>query len=300
VELASTPYYPQQTYQCGPAALATVLVASGVAVTPQELTAKIYLPERRGSLQAELIAASRRHDRVAYPLAPNLHAMLKELQGGNPVLVLQNLGINPIPRWHYAVVIGYVPEDHALILRSGTERRRTTDIDRFLRTWRRAGNWAFVGLPADRLPADPDLDRYLDAVAGLESAGRVETAIEAYATATRRWPGSSAAWYGLGNAYYLDGSFAEADAAYRKSLALRPGNAAARNNLAQSLLARDCLHAAAHTVKAALVLDGIAPNIRVELEETQRDIKEKAQAGHRESPMCPVGYPSHQDHPPVG
>jgi hypothetical protein len=293
VELASTPFFPQQAYQCGPAALATVLVTSGVAVTPQELTTKIYLPERRGSLQTELIAASRRYERVPYALAPNLNAMLKELQGGNPVLVLQNLGINLIPRWHYAVVIGYVPEDHALILRSGTERRRTTDINRFLRSWRRAGNWALVIFPPDRLPADPDLDRYLEAVAGLESAGRVEVAIEAYATATRRWPDSPAAWYGLGNAYYLDGSFDEADAAFRKSLALRPDNAAARNNLAQSLLARDCLTAAAETVRAALALDGIAPAIRAAINATERDIEGKARGDLRESATCPGGFPDH-------
>lgn len=293
VELVGTPFFPQQAYQCGPAALATVLVASGVAVTPKELTAKIYLPERRGSLQAELIAASRRYDRVPYLLAPNLTAMLRELQGGNPVLVLQNLGVNPIPRWHYAVVIGYVPEDHALILRSGTERRRTTDIDRFLETWRRASNWALVILPPNRLPDDPDHDRYLEAVAGLESAGRIETAIEAYATAMRRWPDSPAAWYGLGNAHYLRGSFDAADAAYRQSLAWRPDSAAVRNNLAQSLLARDCLTAAAETIRAAAALNDIAPDILAAINETERAIEDRARGDSPESTTCPGGFPDH-------
>ena len=37
VELAQTPFFPQDRYQCGPAALATVLGAAGVHVTPEEL-----------------------------------------------------------------------------------------------------------------------------------------------------------------------------------------------------------------------------------------------------------------------
>ena len=37
VELTEVPFYPQKEYQCGPAALATALAASGVEVTPDEL-----------------------------------------------------------------------------------------------------------------------------------------------------------------------------------------------------------------------------------------------------------------------
>ena len=35
IELDATPFFPQEDYQCGPAALATLLVASGVEVTPE-------------------------------------------------------------------------------------------------------------------------------------------------------------------------------------------------------------------------------------------------------------------------
>ena len=59
VELESTPFFPQSDYQCGPAALATVLAADGVDVTADQLVSEVYLPGRRGSLQVELIAATR-------------------------------------------------------------------------------------------------------------------------------------------------------------------------------------------------------------------------------------------------
>ena len=42
VELTQTPFFPQQSHQCGPAALATALGASGVDVTPDDLVPQTY------------------------------------------------------------------------------------------------------------------------------------------------------------------------------------------------------------------------------------------------------------------
>src|ERR1051325_3239401 len=72
VELKDVPFFPQTEYQCGPAALATVLNTYGVKVTPEDLVPEVYLPARKGSLQIEMLAAARRHGLVAYQLAPSL------------------------------------------------------------------------------------------------------------------------------------------------------------------------------------------------------------------------------------
>ena len=58
-ELEATPFFPQVTHQCGPAALATVLGASGVETTPDALVPAVYVPGLHGSLQVELLAALR-------------------------------------------------------------------------------------------------------------------------------------------------------------------------------------------------------------------------------------------------
>ena len=65
VELKEVPFFPQTEYQCGPAALATALAAAGVKVTPEDLVSQVYLPERKGSLQIEMLAAARRHGLVS-------------------------------------------------------------------------------------------------------------------------------------------------------------------------------------------------------------------------------------------
>ena len=84
-----------------------MLNVRGMTVTPGELIPQVYLPAREGSLQAEIVAATCRRGLLAPPVEPALDALLAEIAAGHPVLVLQNLGLNWLPRWHYAVAIGY-------------------------------------------------------------------------------------------------------------------------------------------------------------------------------------------------
>jgi tetratricopeptide (TPR) repeat protein len=235
VELSAVPFYPQEDYQCGPAALATTLVHAGVAVTPEELVPQVYLPARKGSLQAEMLAASRRQGLMAYQLAPRLEDLLREVADGKPVIVLQNLGFGFAPVWHYAVVVGYDLTDEEIILRSGTTRRLTMEVSSFERSWARSQHWAMLTLPPGRLPATVDEGRYLGAAAALERVAPA-AARRAYAAALERWPDDLTARLGLGNASYAQRDLAGAEAAYREATRRHPAAADAWNNLAQALL----------------------------------------------------------------
>jgi tetratricopeptide (TPR) repeat protein len=248
VELDTTPFFPQTVHQCGPAALATVLAASGVEVTPDRLVPRVYLPERQGSLQAELVAATRGYARLPYPIAPGIPALLAQLDAAHPVLVLQNLGLSFYPVWHYAVVIGYLPEEDAVILRSGVTRRLVMPAARFLRTWRLAGYWGLVVLRPGGLPALPVAATYLKAAADLESVGQTQAAAQAYETAVTHWPDNATAWLGLGNTRYQRGDLQAAERSYRRAVLVDPGYLAAWNNLAEVLAQRGCFHAALTTL----------------------------------------------------
>ena len=59
VELRDVPFFPQEAYQCGPAALATMLGQRGLALTPGQLKDEVFIPGREGSLQLEMVAAAR-------------------------------------------------------------------------------------------------------------------------------------------------------------------------------------------------------------------------------------------------
>jgi tetratricopeptide (TPR) repeat protein len=240
VEIASAPFFAQEDYQCGPAALATVLGQSGLKVTPAALAPQVYLPQRKGSLQIELIAATRWHGRIPVILAPEPSALVAELQAGRPVLVLQNLRLQTWPAWHYAVVVGYDAERDVFLLRSGRMKRLETPTTEFLRTWRLGGRWSMVTLVPGELPASSDPRPYLKAVAAMEAAADSDTLTIAYRAALDRWPRNFAARFGLANALRSSGKLAEADAIYRALLAERPGEPAVVNNLADLVIERGC------------------------------------------------------------
>jgi hypothetical protein len=234
LELTGTPFFPQQQYQCGPAALAAVLNATGLQTSPDVLTPTLFLPGRQGSLQLEMIATIRRHHRLPLPIEPTFEAIATELQAGRPVLVLQNLGLQNLPRYHYAVVIGFHPPD-SVILRSGITRRLVMPLNRFQSSWIKADSWGLVVIDPDLLPDDPDPSRYLNALADLESSGRADLAEKGYRTVLRHHPQHPIALFGLANSLYRQGRFSAAEGVYRSLLENRPDLPAVINNLAETL-----------------------------------------------------------------
>jgi tetratricopeptide (TPR) repeat protein len=254
VEIHETPFFPQTTDLCGPAALATILTQSGVEVTLDEIRSAVHIPDRGGSLQVELVAAMRGRGRVPYEIDPDLSALIAELEAGRPVLVLQNLGMKIAPIWHYAVVIGYSAADKQVVLRSGGIERHVLSERKFLRSWRRGGYWAAVALRPEELPTVADERRYLGSVASLESVGQYAVAERAYGAALARWPQSTVALLGLGNARYGQGDLIAAEKAYRDLLAIKPDYWIARNNLAQTLAERGCVSEAMDAINTAIEL----------------------------------------------
>ena len=286
VELADTAFFPQEDYQCGPAALATVLVGQGIAVTPAELVGEVYVPARQGSLQAEMRAAARARGLVAYRLRPELADILTEVAAGNPVLVFQNLGLGFAPRWHYAVVIGYDLDAGRIVLRSGTIERHVNDLPRFERTWARGERWAFVALPPDQLPATAEPLSWLRTVNELEQTGMLTAAASGYRAAIKRWPEQHIGYLGLANTRFAVGEFASAERALRDLLQQQPQRHEAWNNLAHVLAARQCGRQARSAAGCAVAL---APQAAV-YERTARTVTDAASTGEdcRPTPPCPA------------
>jgi tetratricopeptide (TPR) repeat protein len=254
VELAAVPFFPQEDYQCGPAALATVLQAAGIARSPAQLVEQVYLPQRQGSLQVELLGASRRAGAVPYVLRQQPDDLLREVAAGHPVVVLQELGLLQ-PQWHYAVVVGYDLGRKTLTLRSGTERRLVMSVDAFDRSWARAQRWAFVALPPDRLPATAGENDYVAAAAAFERVAP-ELGLRAYETALGAWPGNLFARLAVGNAAYRAHRLASARMHYEQATLAHPESGDAWNNLAQVLFEQGQRDAAAQAARRAVAIGG--------------------------------------------
>lgn len=272
IELKRVPFFPQKTNQCGPAALASVLSASGVSVNPEAISPMVYLPKKEGSIQAEINATCRRYGRISYRIAPELSNLVEQLQESRPVLVLMNLGLSCFPVWHYAVVIGYDLKKDYFFLRSGDNPRELVPARVFFRTWKRADCWGIVALPPGDIPFRANVHTYLQAVADIEEKGRLKEARISYESATEKWPNEPVAFFGLGNVAYAMGDLTAAEIAFRKAYRIQPENPVIVNNLSIVLKRLGKYKESISMIDKTLVSNAISKDLRQLLLHTRDDI----------------------------
>ncbi len=254
-EIAEVPFYPQEDHYCGPAALAMVLTWSGLPVTQDEIATQVYTPDKKGSHPSDMLGASRRHGRLAVEV-DSLPEILSEIAAGNPVLVFQNLSLDWWPQWHFAVVVGYDLPSEQLLLRSGLEARRTTDLSTFEHTWERGDYWALAVTSPDRLPATAGEMEVVLAAAAIERAGKLREAGQAYTAIIDQWPRNFSARMGLGNVYFALGDYPSSEDAFRQAVVLAPTRPDAWNNLAYALARQGRKPEAAEAAQQAINLAG--------------------------------------------
>lgn len=273
VHLVDTPFFAQTELQCGPATLATLLQAIGRAVSPAELAPQLFVPERGGSLPIEMLAAPRRHDALAIRLPRQLEALLRELAAGRPVGVMQNLGLDWAPLWHFAVLIGFDLDRGEAILRSGTTREQRLDLLTFERTWARAERWAFVVLPPGEVPRTATATALRDACLGFERVAPAARAALAWEAAAHAWPSDPVLGMGWGNALARTGR-PEAAAQAFTAVAEATDSAAAWNNLASIRLQQGRALDARQAARRALLRAAAAePELLDVVRSTQAEVE---------------------------
>lgn len=264
-QIPGVPFVAQEDYQCGPAALSMVAQHAGVQRELSRWVEQVYIPARQGSLQIELLAASRRNGLPAYVLTPRLSAVLQEVGAGHPVLVLQNLAFSWSPVWHYAVVTGFDRAKNTITLHSGRSANLLLSLSTFERTWARAERWAMVALSPNQVPASAQADTYVASIAALERINPL-AAQSAYASALIRWPSHRVALIGVGNSAYALGQLDHAAKAYRNATLAYPHDGDAWNNLAQVLLEMGQRQEALEAVKRAVAIGGTRADAYRQLE----------------------------------
>jgi tetratricopeptide (TPR) repeat protein len=239
----------------------------------------VYLPGRQGSLQAEMLGATRRSGLVAYALAPRMEDLLREIAAGTPVVVLLNLSLKMMPIWHYAVVVGYDLDKREVIVRSAGRARDDWSFEFLEFFWQDSGHWSMLALPPGRVPATAREDAFAAAVAALEQAGKPREARESYRALLERWPEDLVGLMGLGNTEYALKDLAAAERAFRRASVAHPKSAAALNNLAHVLAGLGRLPEAEEMARRAVALEG---PLQAQARETLEEIL--AQRGRSAAP----------------
>jgi hypothetical protein len=144
--IAGVPFVPGDPGACGPAALASVLGYWGDSVTVEDIANTLALPSLAGALPLDLarFAESRAPGTTVLPESGSVAWLREQVAGDQPVVVFLDLGIGPLRRGHFVVVVGYDDDAKQVLLYSGRDPGAAMSYQRFVASWDRAGRWALA------------------------------------------------------------------------------------------------------------------------------------------------------------
>ncbi len=223
-------FIDQSAGYCGPATLTMALRWAGKAVTVAEIAPQVYTPGFNGSLQTDLISASRRQAMMAVRIE-GLNQLLTEVAAGHPVIIFENLSLSWAPQWHYALVLGFDLVKQEIILHSGHDPYYHWDLSKFERSWMLGEYWGLVILPPGELAVVAGELANVTAAVGLEQAQKMPEAEKSYRKVLEKWPTSLVALIGLANIMQKSGKKSEAVSLLKIAVKNHPDSKAAQHNL---------------------------------------------------------------------
>lgn len=256
-QVEQVPFVNQEAGQCGPATLTMAMNWAGKMISVEEVSPQVFTPGMKGSLQSDLIGASRRNGLMAVPIE-GLSALLIEINSGHPVIVFENLALSWLPQWHYAIVFGYDLTKQEMIMHSGPEAFKHWDMSKFERSWMLANYWGLVVLPAGELCSSADELANSVAAAGLEQVGQKGAAEKSYAAILKKWPSSLTALVGSANLAFEKENYILAVSYLKQATKFYPGSATVWHNLTIAEGRADMMKEAHESAMQALLLASVA------------------------------------------
>ncbi len=145
--ISGVPFYRQKEGSCGPAALASVLSFWGYQASLEQITAKVYLPELRGTLPMDMENYMRDAGFETTSSAGTIDELKGYIRRDVPAICLLDLGFGLYRQPHYVTVLGFDDVKAVLIIHDGSEANRVISYDVFEKEWRRAGHWMLTARP---------------------------------------------------------------------------------------------------------------------------------------------------------
>lgn len=138
------PFFRQQEYSCGPAALASVLAFWGRPANLEQITASVYVPKLRGTLPMDMENFMRDAGFETFSAAGTLEEVKSHIRSERPVICLLDLGFGLYRQPHYVTVLGFDDVNAVLIVHDGLQANRVISYGAFEKEWSRAGYWMLI------------------------------------------------------------------------------------------------------------------------------------------------------------
>jgi ABC-type bacteriocin/lantibiotic exporter with double-glycine peptidase domain len=142
--IEGVPFVMQTEYDCGPAALASVLSFRGKAIDLERITASVYLPKLRGTLPMDLERYAKDEGFSTSSSAGTTAALKTAVKSNIPVICLLDLGFWFYRQPHFVTVIGFDDGNSVFIMHDGGTPNRTMGYENFAKKWARAGMWMIL------------------------------------------------------------------------------------------------------------------------------------------------------------
>lgn len=140
--IENVPFYPQKTYQCGPASLAGVLNYWEINVSPNDIVEETYSKSAKGTLNIDMVLYAQGKGLNAIQYKGDMEDLKKNIDLGYPLIVLVDYGFSIYQVNHFMVVIGY--NEHGVIVNSGKDKGKFIAEKDFIKTWGKTNYWTLL------------------------------------------------------------------------------------------------------------------------------------------------------------
>lgn len=286
--IEGVPFVRQEEYFCGPASLSVIAGYHGKKLDQTKIAKEVFSQSLRGTLTLDIQLYAREHGYWSTVPQGNLEALRLWLDRSVPVIVLLQTGPRLLRQYHFVVLVGYHTERQVFLAHDGRRPNVGISFNSFNKRWKKAGRWALVMVPPDRITWRLDAAGHNDLGVFLERQDSAAEACQHYDKAIELDPATPLYYFNRGNLLFkLRRQEKSASTAfledYGKALELDPSFSDARNNLAYVLMTLGRLDEALAEAEEAVRVSG---RKRYQYWETLAEVR----AARREDPQALSAY----------
>lgn len=137
--IRDVPFFPQDQYMCGPAALAGVIGFWGGSAGMDDVARGVYEEKLKGTLPMDLLIYAREKGFDASYYRGSFDDLREKISSGTPLILFLNLGYDAYPVGHYIVVVGYDDRAGVVLAHSAMNREEVFTYKRLKGYWEKTG-----------------------------------------------------------------------------------------------------------------------------------------------------------------
>lgn len=137
--IEGVPFFSQNEYMCGPAALASVMGYHGQTAGMIDVAKEVYSVKLKGTLPMDLLIYAKGKGFEAKYYRGSLEDLKASLERKEPLILFLNLGYSFYPVGHYVVAVGMSEDRSVVFAHSGTEKEKAFAVKELDRAWSKTG-----------------------------------------------------------------------------------------------------------------------------------------------------------------